>query len=129
MKKYNLSNIMKNAWAIRRMTGCTMSEALRQSWANAKAPKDIVSSLLAAGGKRWTKNGKDRIYLSRVISKDTKIAAYSEMSRKVRSTISAMIDSAYYDVVSSKLVYSKTPYDGWAWMNEHIEESFNAIAA
>lgn len=129
MKKYNLSTIMKNAWAIRRMTGCDMSKALQQSWANAKAPKDIVSILLAAGGKRWTKNGKDRIYLSRAISKDTKVAAYSEMSRKVSSTISSMIDSAYYDIVSGKLVYSKTTYAAWAWMNEHIEESFRAIAA
>lgn len=34
--KYDLSNIMKNAWSIRRMTGCTMSGALRQSWAEAK---------------------------------------------------------------------------------------------
>lgn len=129
MKKYNLSNIMKNAWAIRRMTGCDMSEALRKSWTNAKTPKDIMSKLLAAGGKRWSKNEKDRIYLSRAISNDTKAAAYSEMSRKVRNTISDMINSAYYDVVNSKLVYNRTPYDGWAWMNEHIEESFSAIVA
>lgn len=126
---YNKSQIMKNAWTLRRMTGCTMSEALRKSWADAKSHKDIVSSLLAAGGKRWAKNGRDRIYLSRAISKDTKAAAYSDMSRKVRNTFSAMIDSVYYDVISGKLVYSKTPYDGWAWMNEHIEESFKAIAA
>lgn len=38
MKKYNLSEIMKSAWSIRRMTGCTMSTALRQSWAQAKKP-------------------------------------------------------------------------------------------
>ena len=129
MKKYNLSNIMKNAWAIRRMTGCTMSDALRKSWANAKAPKDIVSVLLAAGGRRWTKNGKDRVYLSRAISKDTEAVSYADMSRKVRNTISDMINSVYYDVVNSKLVYNKTPYDGWSWMNEHIENSFKAIAA
>lgn len=129
MKRYNLSNIMKNAWAIRRMTGCTMSEALRKSWANEKAPKDIVSKLLASGGRRWTKNGHDRIYLSRAISLDTKHCAYADMSRKVRNTISSMVNSVYYDVINSKLVYSKTPYDGWAWMNEHIENSFKNIAA
>lgn len=129
MKKYDLSEIMKNAWAIRRMTGCAMSEALRKSWANAKAPKDIVASLLSAGGRRWTKNGHDRIYLSHVISKDTEVSAYNDMSRKVRNTISDMINSVYYDVVNSKLVYKKTPYDSWSWMNEHIENSFKAIAA
>lgn len=129
MKKYNLSNIMKNAWAIRRMTCCTMSEALRKSWANAKAPKDIISKLLASGGRRWTKNGHDRIYLSRAISMDTEHVDYADMSRKVRNTISNMINSVYYDVVNSKLVYNKTPYDGWAWMNEHIENSFKRIAA
>lgn len=36
--KYNKSKIMSRAWSIRRMTGCTMSEALKQSWAQAKAP-------------------------------------------------------------------------------------------
>lgn len=129
MKKYNLSQIMKDAWYIRRMTGCTMSDALRKAWASARAPKDVVSNLLAAGGRRWTKNGHDRIYLSRAISLDTEVSAYSDMSRKVRSAINDMVNSVYYDVIGGKLVYNKTPYDGWAWMNEHIENSFKAIAA
>lgn len=34
--KYNRVEIMSNAWAIRRRTGCTMSVALNQSWANVK---------------------------------------------------------------------------------------------
>lgn len=38
MKKYNLSKIMTAAWGIRRMTGCSMSTALKQSWARAKQP-------------------------------------------------------------------------------------------
>lgn len=121
--KYNLSNIMKNAWAIRRMTGCTMSAALRKSWDNAKAPKDIVSKLLAAGGRRWTKNGHDRIYLSRAIKID-----YSEMSRKRRCYIADMVESAYYDVVAGKLVYARRS-DGYTWMNDEIENAFAAIAA
>lgn len=129
MKKYNLSQIMRSAWAIRRETGCTMSDALRKAWASAKAHNDIVSNLLAVGGRRWTKNGHDRIYLSRVISLDTEVSTYADMSRKVRSAISDMVNSVYYDVVNSKLVYNKTPYNGWAWMNEHIENSLKAIAA
>lgn len=134
MKKYNLSNIMKNAWAIRRMTNCTMSEALRKSWTNAKAPKDIVSSLLAAGGRRWTKNGKDRIYLSHVIgleldmSTDDAPCAFgcTSMSRSVRNIICKIVDSAYYDVVNGKLVYAATSY---SWANNHVENRFNAIVA
>lgn len=129
MKKYDLSIIMKNAWAIRRMTGCAMSEALHKSWANAKAPKDIVSNLIAAGGRRWTKAGHDRIYLSRAIGYDVDGIPASDMSRKVRNTISNIVNSAYYDVANSRLVYDKTPYDAWSWMNNHIENRFNAIIA
>lgn len=134
MKKYNLSNIMKNAWAIRRMTGCTMSDALRKAWSNAKAPKDIASNLLAAGGRRWTKNGKDRIYLSRAIGTDLDMTTddapcafgCTSMSRSVRNIISKIVDSAYYDVAAGKLVYTRTSY---SWANNHVENRFNAIAA
>ena len=35
--KYNKSEIMRNAWAIRRAENKTMSEALRKAWAIAKA--------------------------------------------------------------------------------------------
>lgn len=127
MKKYNLSDIMKNAWYIRRMAGCTMSDALRKSWANAKAPKDVVSKLLEAGGHRWTKNGMDRIYLSKAISSIVYDSCSDvDFSRKTRNAISNMINSAYYDVVNSKLVYSKCYY---TWMSEEIERAFNAIAA
>lgn len=134
MKKYNLSKIMKNAWAVRRMTGCSMSDALRQSWANAKAPKDIVATLLAAGGKRWTKNGKDRVYLSRAIGTDLDMTTddapcafgCTSMSRSVLNIINKIVDSAYYDVVAGKLVYASTNY---SWANNHVENRFNAIAA
>ena len=37
MKKYNLSNIMKNAWTIRRTTNCTMSNALKRAWTTEKS--------------------------------------------------------------------------------------------
>ena len=127
--KYDMSNIMKNAWVIRRMTGCTMSDALIKSWADAKAPKDIVSKLLAAGGRRWTKNGRDRIYISRAISSTIKDNTdYSELSRKRQGYIADMIESAYYDVVNSKLVYTRRG-NGYEWMNEYIENGFAAIAA
>lgn len=134
MKKYNLSTIMRNAWSIRRETKCTMSEALCKSWASAKAPKDIVSTLLAAGGRRWAKNGKDRIYLSRAIGTDLDMTTEdapcafgsTSMSRSVRDIIGKIVDSAYYDVAAGKLVYSRTSY---SWANNHVENRFNAIAA
>lgn len=70
MKKYNLSNIMRNAWAIRRKTGCTMSEALCQSWATAKVPAKTVETLTvedltAMGGKLWEKGKLRRVYFNR----------------------------------------------------------------
>lgn len=40
--KYNKTEIMRNAWTICRSANCTMSEALRRSWAAAKAPKFSV---------------------------------------------------------------------------------------
>lgn len=132
--KYNKSEIMKNAWVIRRMTNCTMSEALKKSWSDAKAPKDIVSKLIAAGGKRWTKAGRDRIYLSRVIGTDLDMTTddapcafgCTSMSRSVRNIICKVVDSAYYDVVDCKLVYAATSY---SWANNHIENRFNSIVA
>lgn len=36
MKKYNLSSIMKRAWELVKKAAITMSEALRQSWKEAK---------------------------------------------------------------------------------------------
>lgn len=37
--KYNKSEIMKNAWEIRKTSGVTMSVALKKAWNVAKAPK------------------------------------------------------------------------------------------
>lgn len=41
--KYNKTKIMSNAWAIRRHIGCTMSAALKQSWASEKASRRVFS--------------------------------------------------------------------------------------
>ena len=132
--RYDMHEIMTAAWSIRRMTGCTMSDALRKAWADAKAPKDVVSNLLAAGGRRWTKNGKDRIYLARAIGTDLDMTTEdapcafgcTSMSRSVRNIISKIVDSAYYDVVAGELVYNRSTY---SWANNHIENRFNKIVA
>lgn len=86
MSKYNKSEIMRAAWSIYRTlhahdTDFTFSAALKSAWRNAKAEiaraaeesakaaNDViingwdVTKLEKAGAKRWTKYGKDRLYL------------------------------------------------------------------
>ena len=42
MKKYNLSEIMKNAWAMKKTNGnASFSDCLRKAWAKAKNVKKI----------------------------------------------------------------------------------------
>lgn len=67
--------IMKRAWEIyRTLEGdkiAKLSMALRQAWAEAKAQTSCtemgwnVKALEAMGATRWTKYGKDRLYLSK----------------------------------------------------------------
>lgn len=87
MKKYNLSEIMKKAWILVKKVGYTMSEALKSAWKDAKRKaeeKEFKESLKAIKKvqftgyaevqckeewatytfKRWTKYGKDRIYIN-----------------------------------------------------------------
>jgi hypothetical protein len=76
MMMYNKSEIMKRAWEIyRTLTGdriAKLSYAMKQAWAEAKTPSDEIISgwnitkLEEAGATRWTKYGKDRMYLSRI---------------------------------------------------------------
>lgn len=86
MSKYNKSEIMRDAWRLYRTLHAhdesyTFSDALTSAWRNAKAAiakaeeeaaqaaNDVVingwdvTKLEKAGAKRWTKYGKDRLYL------------------------------------------------------------------
>lgn len=86
MSKYNKSEIMRDAWRLYRTLHAhdesyTFSDALTSAWRNAKAEiaraaeeaaqaaNDVVingwdvTKLEKAGAKRWTKYGKDRLYL------------------------------------------------------------------
>lgn len=86
-----------------------------------------VNNLLAAGGQRWSKNGKDRIYLKNAMSRELDMSAPEApfaMSRSIRNILSNIIDSAYYDVGSQTLVYNKTRYD---WANMHVEKEFKKL--
>lgn len=88
MKKYNLSNIMKRAWALVKKVGMTISSGLKKAWDEAKKiaekteAEQLVEKLeenlesilygniyIHAGISRevsanlWEKNGKKRMYL------------------------------------------------------------------
>lgn len=86
MSKYNKSEIMRDAWRLYRTLHAhdesyTFSDALTSAWRNTKAAiakaeeeaaqaaNDVVingwdiTKLEKAGAKRWTKYGKDRLYL------------------------------------------------------------------
>lgn len=68
MKKYNLSNIMKRAWEIKKENSRNVFGAcLKMAWAEAKAVApaiDRIAELEALGFKRWTKGGHDRMYIN-----------------------------------------------------------------
>ena len=70
MKKYNLKDIMKNAWEIRRTAGVSMSIALKSAWALAKAMNAAEEIGVENGwnyrvsASDWRKYGKNRTYVS-----------------------------------------------------------------
>ena len=69
MKKYNLSEIMRNAWNIRRVNNVSMSTALRAAWALAKAMNKAEEVAAAIDWNTkvkindWMKYGKRRTYV------------------------------------------------------------------
>lgn len=69
MKKYNLSEIMKNAWNIRKSANVPMSTALKAAWALAKAIKtaeEVAENIDWNTNIRvndWAKGGHNRTYV------------------------------------------------------------------
>ena len=69
-KKYDKSNIMRNAWEIRRRTNVTMSIAMKAAWALEKAMMQAEEDGENCGWnhkvvvKYWAKGGHDRTYVS-----------------------------------------------------------------
>ena len=70
--KYNKSEIMKNAWATKKANKeISFSYCLRRAWASAKSGVKFVDHMTFAFGgwekklNRWTKYGKDRVYICR----------------------------------------------------------------
>lgn len=68
MSKFNKSEIMKNAWSIRRNNNVSMSEALKAAWANAKKPSNpVFEGFAEIDGfefNLWEKHGLRRIYIN-----------------------------------------------------------------
>lgn len=67
--KYNRSEIMKNAWAIRKSTNVSMATALRAAWALAKAinTAEAIAAEIDWNTKvrvnDWVKAGYNRTYV------------------------------------------------------------------
>lgn len=69
MKKYNMHEIMTNAWNIRRANNVSMSTALRAAWALAQAvntAEDVAAGIdwnTKVRVNDWNKAGKSRTYV------------------------------------------------------------------
>lgn len=94
-----------------------------------KSPEKVAASLEDMGGKRWTKNGKDRVYLRNVIGYDLDTDAPGSppyVSRSVRNIIHDVVDSAYYDVKTGEFEYKHSRYE---WANNHVEREWKKAKA
>ena len=69
MTKYNKSNIMKNAWALRKSANVSMSTALKSAWALEKAMMQAEKQAAENCWNTkvvvndWVKYGKNRTYV------------------------------------------------------------------
>lgn len=67
---YNKSNIMRNAWALRKTYGISMSIALKSAWALEKAMMQAEKEMEGSYDKckmivnDWVKYGRNRTYVS-----------------------------------------------------------------
>lgn len=144
--KYNKSEIMKNAWTIRKATRCTMSEALKMSWAKAKTPVKTVETLTvedltSMGGKLWEKGNLRRVYFNRSelmqlcnvevsYYKTGNLSSFSIGGKGTsncfgRDIMSVIYDGVYYDLINHKFS-SRNCGRGFSTVIEHLT---NAILA
>ena len=110
MKKYDLHEIMSNAWSFVKSMGLKMSDALKRAWKMAK--------LVAVGGREWMKYGKHRIYFNDDVI--CKVVGLSYSCYKSGNISSASINgeaishaeasrylsvTAYFDVISGRFFF------------------------
>lgn len=98
MKKYNLSEIMKNAWTIRRRLFITMSAALKKAWAIAK---DVRKMLGSEKQVKWATEIRDNVVktLQAVINDFSPMASSNEMVRKNIADVNERINRLSADGV------------------------------
>ena len=74
MTKYNLSQIMKNAWKLKKSLSLAISEALKKSWAAAKAALENIVEFVTSTGIR--------VQLPKIVAVSEKQAQYAEDLRR-----------------------------------------------
>lgn len=67
-----------------------------------------IEKLLAAGGNRWTKNGKDRIYMN---AEQLGLDGFEFAGRKISKSLARDLASAktYYDIQAQRIVSTSVP--------------------
>ena len=75
MKKYNVKEIMKAAWEIRRTGGVTMSEAMKTAWSVAKIKVGVTPM-----------DDKVQEYFRRLEAYDKAVKALEEMKAELQAT-------------------------------------------
>lgn len=99
MKKYNMHEIMMNAWNIRRVNNVSMSTALRAAWALAKAinTAEQVASGIDWNTKvkvnDWLKYGKSRTYIE--------VAVYTNAWNRKRTEKIGYVDNMTGEFVAA----------------------------
>lgn len=99
MKKYNMHEIMVNAWNIRRVNNVSMSTALRAAWALAKAinTAEQVASGIDWNTKvkvnDWMKYGKSRTYIE--------VAVYTNAWNRKRTEKIGYVDNMTGEFVAA----------------------------
>lgn len=98
MKKYNLSEIMKSAWTIRRRLVVTMSVALKRAWEIAKETKKMVGTEKQV---KWASEIRSNIIktLQAVINDFAPMASSNEMVRKNIADVNERINRLSADGV------------------------------
>lgn len=99
MKKYNMRNIMTNAWRIRRENNVSMSTALRAAWSLAKAVNaaESVATGISWNTKvrvnDWAKYGKSRTYVE--------VAVYTNAWNRKRTEKIGYVDNMTGEFVAA----------------------------
>lgn len=96
MKKYNLSEIMKSAWTIRRRLVVTMSVALKRAWEIAKETKKMVGTEKQV---KWASEIRSNIIktFQAVINDYTPMAATNAIIQENIAGLQARIDRLTVD--------------------------------